>query len=112
MDVPILSVTTEGDGPVRTVRCSGKLVSDVSREFQAAVKPLLTPGGRVTIDLTGLTFMDSMGLGTVASLYVSSKVAGCTLELINLNRRIRDLFSVTHLLSLFEPCGQSNIPIT
>ena len=67
---------------------------------------------KIVLDLTDLTFMDSMGLGTVASLYVSAKTAGCQFELINFSRRIRDLFTVTHLLSLFEPCGETNVTIT
>ena len=52
-----------------------------------------------------------MGLGTVASLYVSAKTAGCQFELINLSRRLRDLFTVTHLLSLFEVCGETDARI-
>ena len=69
-------------------------------------------GGSVVLDLTDVTFMDSMGLGTIATLWVSSKNAGCQLALINLSPRIRDLFTVTHLLSLFEACGESNAKIT
>ena len=90
------------------VRCSGRLTTSNAGLLHAAVKPLISRAGRVVLDLTDLTFMDSMGLGTIAGLYVSSKTAGCQFELINLSRRIRDLFTITHLLSLFEPAGESN----
>jgi anti-anti-sigma factor len=53
--------------------------------------------------------MDSVGLGTVASLYVSAKTAGCELRVINIRPRIRELFSVSRLLSLFEACGDANV---
>jgi anti-sigma B factor antagonist len=108
-ETPLLTIQTSLDGDVALVRCSGKLTSSVASELQSTVKPLVRSAKRVVIDLSDLTFMDSMGLGTVASLYVSAKTSGCALELINFSRRIRDLFSMTHLLSLFEPCGESNV---
>jgi anti-sigma B factor antagonist len=104
-----LAVDVTDDGAV--VRCRGKLTSVVSGTFHSEVKRLIPQTARITIDLTDVTFMDSMGLGTIATLYVSAKTAGCQLQLINLSPRVRELFSVTHLLSLFEPCGESNIPI-
>jgi anti-sigma B factor antagonist len=108
-ETTLLTIETAIDGDTATVRCCGKLTSTVAGELQTAVKPLVRTTKRVVIDLSDLTFMDSMGLGTVASLYVSAKTGGCQLELINLSRRIRDLFTMTHLLSLFEPCGESNV---
>ncbi len=39
--------------------------------------------------------MDSLGLGTIISLYVSAKAAGCDLKLINLGKRIYELFRMT-----------------
>jgi anti-sigma B factor antagonist len=93
------------------VRCSGRLISSTANELKNDVKPRLVAGGRVVIDLSDVTFMDSMGLGTIAGLWVSSKNAGCQLALINLSPRVRDLFTMTHLLSLFEACGESNARI-
>jgi anti-sigma B factor antagonist len=93
------------------VYCGGRLVSSTADALKAQVKPLIVRGGTVVMDLSELTFMDSMGLGTIASLWVSSKTASCQLALINLTPRIRDLFTVTHLLSLFEACGEANAQI-
>jgi anti-anti-sigma factor len=59
--------------------------------------------------LTDVTFMDSLGLVVIATLYVSARNANCQLEVINFSQRVRDLLSVSHLLSLFEPAGQSNV---
>jgi anti-sigma B factor antagonist len=51
--------------------------------------------------------MDSMGIGTVARLYVSAKTAGSKFELINLAPRIRQLLGITNLLSvLCDMCEQ------
>ena len=77
-----------------------------TQELQAAVKPLFQKHKRVVLDLTDLAYMDSMGVGSVVALYVSSKASGCHLELINFSRKIRDLLSITNVLSLFESAGE------
>ena len=110
-ETPTLTLQTDVDGEVAIVRCSGRLISTVAGLLREEVKSLIPDARKIVLDLTGLTFMDSMGLGTIASLYVSCKTAGCQFELINLSRRIRDLFTVTHLLSLFEACGETNARI-
>jgi anti-sigma B factor antagonist len=97
----------ESDGGM-VAHCTGKLVSSTTGGLHACVKPLVAARRRVVLDLRDVTFMDSMGLGAIATLYVSAKTAGCPFEVVNLRPRIRDLFTVTHLLSLFEPCGSSN----
>ncbi|MBV9399307.1 MAG: STAS domain-containing protein, partial [Bryobacterales bacterium] len=83
----------------------GRLVAGLTDLLQAEVKPLIAPGRRVVLDLTGVTQMDSMGLGAIVSLYVSAKSSGARLELINLGKKVRLLFSMTNLLSIFEPAG-------
>ena len=53
--------------------------------------------------------MDSVGLGTVVALYASAKTAGCELQIMNVGPRIREIFSVARVLSLFEACGTANV---
>ena len=50
--------------------------------------------------------MDSSGLGTILSSYVSAKSAGCELRLENPSKNIRDLLKMTHLASVFESYGE------
>jgi anti-sigma B factor antagonist len=69
----------------------------------AAVRPMIPDTKRILLDLTDLTHMDSMGLGSVVRLYVSAKSADCDLELINFGERIRKMLSTTHLLSVLAP---------
>ncbi len=63
------------------------------------------------LDLTEVTHMDSMGLGSVVRLYVSAKSAGCDLELVNFGEKIRKLLSTTHLLTILAAIGQQGITI-
>jgi len=83
-------------------RCYGRLTIENGIILRNQVHPLITPGTHVVLDLTNVTHCDSMGLGAIISLYVSSKSAGCRLQLINLVGRIRQLFSMANILSLFE----------
>jgi len=50
-----------------------------------------------------------MGLGTIVGLYVSAKASGCTLILINLSPRVRDLFRITNVWSILEVYGENII---
>ena len=99
-------------GPDATfVRCFGRLVLESGTMLRTEVQKLIRPSVRIVLDLTGVSHCDSMGLGAVISLYVSAKSAGSRLELINLGPQIRRLFTITNLLSLFEPAADSTCRI-
>ena len=75
------------------VRLSGRLEAGVTDVLYLEVKALIPQTKRIVLDLTDLTHMDSMGLGTLVRLYVSRQAAGCDLELVNLGKRIRQTSS-------------------
>ena len=102
-----LQVSKKDDATV--VACSGRLTMGAAANFKSHVKGLMRESKRVVVDFSGVTYMDSSGLGAVVSVYVASKSAHSELQLINFNQQIRKLFGLTNLLSLFEPCGQHNI---
>lgn len=103
-----LSLSAETQPDCVLVRCGGRLVAGQAPRLQAEIKPLILEGRRVILDLTDVTHMDSLGLGSIVSLYVSAKSSGGCLELINFGEKIRLLFSMTNLLSVFEPAGDGN----
>ncbi|MDP8989840.1 MAG: STAS domain-containing protein [Acidobacteriota bacterium] len=88
------------------VECTGRLISGGTDELRREVKTLFPHTKRVILDLTHVTQLDSMGLGAIVSLYASAKVAGCELKLIHLSQRVREIFRVTNLLSVFEVYGE------
>jgi anti-anti-sigma factor len=104
-----LVTSTEGDATI--IRCTGKLVVGSTAILQNQVRALLPGSKRIVLDLTDLGYMDSTGLGSIIGLYVSAKSAGGCLEVINLSKRVRELFSITNVLSLFEVCGEQNVRI-
>jgi anti-sigma B factor antagonist len=85
-----------------TVRCTGRITSATSAQFQTTVRSLLPETKSVVLDLTDVSYMDSSGLGAVVSLYVSARRQHCALKLINLSQRLQDLFRITKLAAVFE----------
>lgn len=107
--VPPLSLRTYVEGDATIVLCTGKLTAGLTGVLRDEVKGLIPVSKRIVLDLTGLTQMDSLGLGTIVGLYVSAKASGCTLILINLSPRVRDLFRITNVWSLLEVYGENII---
>ncbi len=93
------------------VHCHGRMVGYACSELTAAVRPLVKACKRVVLDLTDLTFMDSLALGTIVRLYVSAKSNDCCLELINLTPRIRQLLGITNLLSVLTDLCESGVAV-
>jgi anti-sigma B factor antagonist len=107
----LLTLDIERDDDVAIVRCRGKLVAGVTDVLYTAVSQLIPGTKRIVLDLTDLTHMDSMGLGTVVRLYVSAKSAGCDLKLINLGKRIRQLLGISKLLSVLATIEEYDAPV-
>jgi anti-sigma B factor antagonist len=87
---------------VTNVMCHGRLVYDNAAQMKEAVKPLIPLGGRIIVDLSDLSFMDSTGLGTLVGLKATALNQGlCKLEYVNMTPRILELLRLTSLTKLF-----------
>jgi anti-anti-sigma factor len=85
------------------VICRGELVNQTAYQLKEVVKPLITDGGHIVLDFKDVTFVDSMGLGTLVGLKVSAIGAGyCTLELEHLMPRVQELLRLTKVADLFK----------
>ncbi len=94
--------SVDSDLKMTTVWCHGRLVNQTAGELKDTVKPLITEGGAIVLDLTDVNFMDSLGLGTLVGLKVSALHQGyCTLTVVNLTPRIQELLKLTNLTKLF-----------
>ena len=54
------------------------------------------------LNLGGISYIDSGGLGTLVALYTTAQNAGGSVKLANLTQRVGDLLQVTKLLTVFE----------
>lgn len=106
---PVLTIDIKPFDGGAVVYCHGRLVAGVTDILYLGVKALIPGTKRIVLDLTDLSYSDSMGLGTLVRLYASAKAAGCSLELINLSKQIRSLLGLTDLLGIFTAVGEKGI---
>lgn len=95
-----LDITTETTATETILHCQGRITSNTLETLQASVRALLPQTKAIAVDLTNVNFMDSMGIGALVGLYISAKRAGSKMRVINLNQRIKELFSITHLAAV------------
>jgi anti-anti-sigma factor len=90
-------------GRVAKVICHGSLINQTSGNLRDAVKLLISDGGQITLDFEDVSFIDSLGLGTLVGLKVSAIDTGrCTLEVENLPPRVQELLRLTNLTEMFK----------
>ena len=86
---PRLALDIERTDKVTIVRCHGQLVSGLTDVLYSKVRPLIPDTKRIVLDLSDVNYMDSMGLGTLVSLYTSARAAGCEMQLLHVGKRIQ-----------------------
>jgi len=85
-----------------TLRCAGRITAETSNVFKSKVQSIAPGHQYIDIDLFNVDFVDSSGLGEVVAAYISARAAGCRLNLIKVNPRVKDLLDTTRLAPLFE----------
>jgi len=84
----------------RVLELHGPLTVTTLFSFQNALRAETAPV--VIIDLTGVPYIDSAGLGALVNGYVSCQKHGRSLVLVGVADRIRNLFKITRVDQLFE----------
>lgn len=60
------------------------------------------PGGRVTLDMSNVTFLDSTGLGALVSALRQARDGGGDITITNVAPNVRKVFDITGLAKVFE----------
>ncbi len=98
-----LKLTTRTVQGILVVNCDGRIIfGEESAELRDAVKKLITQNNQMVLNLGGVSYIDSGGLGTLVALYTTAHNAGGAIKLCNLTQRVGDLLQVTKLLTIFE----------
>jgi anti-sigma B factor antagonist len=82
----------------------GRLVlGEETEALRERVKRLIAAGHkRIIFDLKELSYLDSSGLSTLISSFVSVRNQGGHLKLVKLTQRVNDLMQITKLSTVFE----------
>lgn len=99
-----MKVKTDMEGEVAIIRLSGNLTGGPeSDEVRGAIRRLLDSGARkFIIDLKGVPWINSTGLGTLMAIYTSVQREEGVLKLAHVSDRIQSLFMITKLLTIFD----------
>ncbi len=108
---PPLTLEITETASAALVVCRGKLLSSTSDLLYSPVARLFPTHSRIVLDLSGLTQMDSLGLGALVRLYLSARSHGSNLELTKLGQKVRELLILTNLISVFTIVGEHGIKI-
>jgi anti-sigma B factor antagonist len=67
------------------------------------IQSLLQQGRKkLVLDLGGVSYVDSAGLGQLVQVYATTKNHGGALKLVNVTKRLKDLLVVSKLLTVFD----------
>lgn len=99
-----LEIRERNVGDVAILEMFGKItIGEGSVQLRDAVGHLLDAGrNKIILNLSGVTYMDSSGIGELVSRYTTTKNAGGRLKLLSLPKKIKDLLMITKLLTVFE----------
>lgn len=91
-------------GNVTVLDLKGKITLGEGDELlKDKINSLILQGQRqVLLNLEGVPYIDSAGLGEIVRTYTTMSRQGGSLKLLNLTKRIHDLLSITKLLTVFE----------
>lgn len=99
---PQLDIDVQHNGEMITVRLTGEFDAATAPSVDAAVDAAaMTPGTEVTLDLSGISFLDSSGLRSLLQLRERTTRAGATICITAASSVVTRLFELTGLTDQF-----------
>ncbi|HET7893864.1 MAG TPA: STAS domain-containing protein [Candidatus Sulfotelmatobacter sp.] len=84
------------------VHGTGRITAENADTLQVTVRQLIPDCKLIVLDLTGIDYIDSSGLGALVGLYLAAARVNCQLELSNPKPRVRDLLKISKITTVFE----------
>ena len=99
-----MRITQRSSGPVTILDLDGPITrNDGYGEVKAAVAPLVQQDDtRILLNMAGVSYMDSTGIGELVSVFISVRNRQGKLKIVHLTDRMRELFEVAQLVKVFE----------
>jgi anti-sigma B factor antagonist len=91
---------------IQILDCSGQItLGEGTMSIRNAVREIVQSGGKkIVLDLADVSYIDSSGVGELVSSYTTVANSGGQLKLLNLTKKIRELLTITKLLTVFDVC--------
>ncbi len=99
-----LNIMERQVGDITILDMNGKItIGEGSVALRSAIRRLLEEGKKkILLNLAGVGYIDSSGIGELVSSYTAINNAGGQLKLLSLTQKLQDLLAITKLLTVFE----------
>ncbi len=100
----MLEISERRVGDVIILDLKGKItIGEGDKLLREKITELLEKGERkIILNMARVSYLDSSGTGEVVSLLMKVKKAGGELKLLSLSQKIKDIFQIAQLLSIFD----------
>jgi anti-sigma B factor antagonist len=99
----MISFLEHEHGDVTQVVVQGQLTAEAETQFLARNEDLVSRGKiRVVLDLAGIHYIDSSGIGVIVSLFKRVRLQNGDVKLANLGGQPREIFRLLRLDKAFE----------
>ena len=99
-----INISERQAGDVTVLYLDGKVtIGEGSLALRSAIRRLFGEGkNKILLNLGGVGYIDSSGIGELVSSFTAVNKEGGTLKLLNLTQKIQDLLAITKLLTVFD----------
>jgi anti-sigma B factor antagonist len=100
-----LDIKEREAGDVAILDLSGKVTfGEGSGQLRQAIRRLTQEESKkkILLNLAGVGYMDSTGIGELVANYTTVQSAGGQLKLLNLTQKLQSLLAITKLLTVFD----------
>lgn len=99
-----LKMTSREVDGVTVVALDGRIVlGEESNALREKIKSMVAEGKkRIVLNMDGVTFIDSAGLGTLVAAHHSAKAQGASLRLCHLGTKFQEVLQITKLMTIFD----------
>lgn len=99
-----ITISERQAGDITILDLDGKVtIGEGSVALRTAIRRLIADGKtKILLNLGGVSYVDSSGIGELVSSFTAVNKEGGTLKLLNLTQKIQDLLAITKLLTVFD----------
>ncbi len=98
-----LNLETQNHGDVVIIHCQGRIVyRDEATALSHVVGEVLHEGGKVVLDLSDVSAIDSAGIGELVFLYTRARTQKADLKCAGPSPTVRSLLDLTNVDSVLE----------
>jgi len=99
-----LNISVRQAGDVAILDLGGKVtIGEGSIALRTAVRNLIAEGKtKVLLNMSDISYCDSSGIGELVSSFSAIQREGGSMKLLNLTKKLKELMSITKLLTVFD----------